>query len=314
MIRSKLSLRRPLAVIGAALLGLGAATLVASPASAHHPEISGSFCRVEATNDYRFSWTVGNSETAWEAKITKVQPGPAGDIKVDAILPKKGQGFLTGSEVRTARSPQTLVKTLKVEAVWDKGRSKVTESRTVQAVSAGKCVTPPTPTPPPTTPAPEPTTPAPTTPAPEPTTPAPTTPVPTPSPTLPPVEPVVTTEETCDELSITVENPKDALPLTFTATPNQGEPQTVTVNAGESKTVTFPAKEGLEVVLSNEELGESEPITWTQPDECAPGGGGGDLPLTGAAAGGIAAGAVLLLGAGVALFVVARRRRVTFTA
>lgn len=46
----------------------------------------------------------------------------------------------------------------------------------------------------------------------------------------------------------------------------------------------------------------------------APGGGGGDeLPVTGAA-GGLAVGAVLLLAAGVVLVRMARRRRVTFTA
>ena len=55
MIRSKLSLRRPLAVLGAAALGLGAATMVASPASAHHPTIYGTYCKIQNTNKYKFS-------------------------------------------------------------------------------------------------------------------------------------------------------------------------------------------------------------------------------------------------------------------
>lgn len=315
MIRSKLSLRRPLAVIGAAVLGLGAATLVVSPASAHHPEISGTFCRIQTSNDYKFSWTVGNSERNYEATIIEVAPGPAGDIKVGGTLPKKGQGVLSGTETRTAAAQRDLNKNLMVKAQWVKPDRTVTESRTVSAQGTGKCKDVPPPTTPPATPTPTPeATPTPTaTPEPQPTTPAPTTPVPTPSATLPPVEPVLTVEETCDELIFTFENPQGGEAFEVTLTPNKGEAQTITVESGETETVKFPAEEGLSVVLSDDEE-ESDPITWTKPEECDSDGGGGGLPVTGAAAGGIAAGALLLLGAGAALFIVARRRRVTFTA
>ena len=57
---------------------------------------------------------------------------------------------------------------------------------------------------------------------------------------------------------------------------------------------------------------ENTPVPSPTPGD--PGGGGGDLPLTGSAATNIAAGAGVLLAVGAALFFMARRRRVTFTA
>ena len=54
--------------------------------------------------------------------------------------------------------------------------------------------------------------------------------------------------------------------------------------------------------------------SYQRPPGCDTGGTGGGLPITGAAAGSIAAGAGLLLGLGAALFVIARRRKVKFTA
>jgi len=113
-------------------------------------------------------------------------------------------------------------------------------------------------------------------------------------------------------VTFTLENPTDET-ISITFTPNQGEPKTLTVESGKTGSVSFPAAEGLVITPSiGDEKGE--PFTYEKPEDCTSGGGGGDLPLTGAAVGGIAAGAVLLVAAGVVLYIVARRRRVTFTA
>lgn len=131
-----------------------------------------------------------------------------------------------------------------------------------------------------------------------------------------PGEPTGTYQSTCDELIFEVNNPADGEIVTTTFTPNMGEPQTLTVEPGQSGTVSFPGEEGLTVTPSGDGLEDPEPIAWTKPEDCAPGSGGGEpgLPLTGAAAGGIAAGAMVLLAVGGGLFVMARRRKLRFTA
>jgi LPXTG-motif cell wall-anchored protein len=134
-----------------------------------------------------------------------------------------------------------------------------------------------------------------------------------------PGEPSGSYLSTCDELIFEVSNPADGETVTITFTPNKGEAKTLTVEPGKTGTVSFPAQEGLKVTPSAEGMDETEPIAWEKPEDCdTPGqGGGGDepeLPLTGAATGGIIAGAAVLLAAGVALFVVARRRKIRFTA
>ncbi|QGN50272.1 LPXTG cell wall anchor domain-containing protein [Micromonospora sp. WMMD558] len=134
-----------------------------------------------------------------------------------------------------------------------------------------------------------------------------------------PGEPAGAYQSTCDELIFEISNPEDGETVTVTFTPNKGEPKTLTVKPGESGTVSFPAEEGLTVTPSAEGLEDTEPIAWEKPADCAPGGGGGDedeptLPLTGAATGGIIAGAAVLLAGGAVLFVLARRRKLRFTA
>ncbi|MEW2374599.1 cell wall anchor protein [Micromonospora sp. NPDC047812] len=127
-------------------------------------------------------------------------------------------------------------------------------------------------------------------------------------------KPTISHATTCEELILKVANPEDGISLTSTFTPSTGEPKTVTFAPGTTKTVTFPAAEGLSVVFTGD-LESAKPIAWTAPKGgCDEGGEGGGLPVTGAAAGGIAAGAVALLALGAVLFVVARRRRVRFTA
>ncbi|MEV4492772.1 hypothetical protein AB0K04_21975 [Micromonospora coxensis] len=126
-------------------------------------------------------------------------------------------------------------------------------------------------------------------------------------------------ESTCDEMIFRITNPEDGATLTSTFTPSKGEAKTLTVEPGRTGTVRFPAGKGFTVTVTGD-LDSGGPLAWEQPEGCEDGGtGGGEpeepgLPVTGAAAGGIAAGALALLAAGAVLFVVARRRRIRFTA
>ena len=66
--------------------------------------------------------------------------------------------------------------------------------------------------------------------------------------------------------------------------------------------------------IGGEPFKESTTIEYEQPEDCDNSGGGGGLPLTGAAAGSIAGGAGAMLAIGAVLFLMARRRKVKFTA
>ncbi len=139
-----------------------------------------------------------------------------------------------------------------------------------------------------------------------------------------PGEPTGSIKMTCDALIFQVENPKDGKTVTVTLAPNKGDAQTLVVKPGETRTATFKAVEGLTVTPRADGLDDTSPIAWEKPAKCtspspsappAGGGAGGPaLPKTGAPAGLIAGGAAALLAAGAVLFVVARRRRVRFTA
>ncbi|PYC75262.1 cell wall anchor protein [Micromonospora arborensis] len=141
----------------------------------------------------------------------------------------------------------------------------------------------------------------------------------TPEDCVKPGEPQAGFESTCDKLVFGFANPEDGKAFEVTLTPNKGEAQKRTVEPGKTVIVEFPASEGLTVTPAAEGLDDTSPIAWEKPADCNAGQGGGDkdepaLPLTGAATGGIIAGAVVLLAAGAGLFVMARRRRVRFTA
>ncbi|MFU8850319.1 cell wall anchor protein [Micromonospora sp. SL1-18] len=128
-----------------------------------------------------------------------------------------------------------------------------------------------------------------------------------------PGEPSGSYLSTCDELIFQIENPKDGETVELTLTPNKGEAQTLVVKPGETKTAKFKAFKGLTVTPTAEGLDDTSPIAWEKPADCDNGQGGG-LPVTGPAAGAIAGGAAVLLAAGAVLFVMARRRRLRFTA
>ncbi|MFD6564945.1 cell wall anchor protein [Micromonospora profundi] len=128
--------------------------------------------------------------------------------------------------------------------------------------------------------------------------------------------PAVTTEADCKTFALTVTNPEGGLPVKATFAYGD-KTETRTVAAGGSEKVTFKAGKAESALVTLPELDLELEAIYTPEGDCGGGGGGGEepgLPVTGAAAGGIAAGAIALLIAGAVLFVIARRRRVTFTA
>ncbi|MFI7605552.1 cell wall anchor protein [Micromonospora sp. NPDC049366] len=128
--------------------------------------------------------------------------------------------------------------------------------------------------------------------------------------------PTVTTEADCKNFTLTASNPEGGLPVKVEFS-YEGKTETRTVAAGKSESVTFKAGKADKALVSLPELELEMEALYTPEGECGGGGGGGEepgLPVTGAAAGGIAAGALALLAIGAVLFVVARRRRVRFTA
>ncbi|MET7818222.1 LPXTG cell wall anchor domain-containing protein [Micromonospora zamorensis] len=324
MIRPKSPFRRIAAIAAGAVIGIGTMTMFAAPASAHHPEPSGTYC-LGSDGQVTVTWKVGNSEnidatiTAVSSTITSAFTG--GDLKVGATLKAKGGKLLTATQTHTFSDTKKPKIELTVEARWERPDRIVIEHRTVAATKSGRCAAQPTPSP--SSPTPTPTTTASPTPTPTTVSPSPSqtpteSPSPTPTATTPPAEPVGTVESTCDKLTFTIENPADGTTVVMTLTPNKGEAKTLTVEPGKTGSVSFDAVEGLTVTPAAEGLDDNEPIAWEKPAECNPGQGGGKdepaLPLTGAATGGIIAGAVVLLAAGAGLFVMARRRRVRFTA
>ncbi|BCB87549.1 cell wall anchor protein [Phytohabitans suffuscus] len=353
MNRKKLSLRRPIAVVGAAVLGLAAGVALSSPASAHHPIVSGTgSCIVDGK--WTATWTVFNSEDDLEGKIVKVEPAAVEGIAEGALLPRSVDGGLTGKQTVDAATDSV---TLKVKVRWKRGGTIHTKwaegtakarkhcgekpDATFQSECDGSVVvtldnTKGTRKAKMTVSAKE---------FEE------TVEVPaggTDSSVVVPAgageitvikgEKVIKTytwenpgdcgvpsdsvTSTCDELVYTLENPEDGREVTVTLTPNEGEPQTITAAPGETKEARFDAFEGLEVVPSVGDV-QGEPFAWEKPEDCATpppppgdgeGGGGPELPVTGVAAGGIAGGALVLLAIGAVLFYMARRRRMTFTA
>ncbi|MEV4709955.1 cell wall anchor protein [Micromonospora sp. NPDC049374] len=126
--------------------------------------------------------------------------------------------------------------------------------------------------------------------------------------------PTVTTDADCETFGLTASNPEGGMPVKVEFTYGD-KTETRTVAPGSSEKVTFPAGEEEAALVVLPELGLELEVVYA-PEGCGGGGGGEEpgLPVTGAAAGGIAAGAIALLALGAVLFVMARRRRIHFTA
>ncbi|SCF32634.1 hypothetical protein GA0074695_5621 [Micromonospora viridifaciens] len=309
---NRLNLRRAMALAAGALIGLAGVATFAGPAQAHHPEPVGTYC-ADKDGKVTVNWSVGNSETDIPGTITKLEstvPGEiTGGLTVGATLPKKGDGPLTGTQNHTFTGDLPELK-LTVQARWERGDQIITEERSVVAQPAGDCA--PAESPSPSAPAtPEPSdSPEPST-SPEPT-PSATSPAATPSAPAEPEEPVFRLEETCDKMTFIVENPAKGIPFTATLTTEKGVTKKLVSEPGKTSSVSFDAYKGLKVTVKYDVVDETETIDYTQPKDC--GGEGGGLPVTGPAAGAIAGGAAVLIAAGAVFFVMARRRRIRFTA
>ncbi|MGN9777820.1 PVV-CTERM domain-containing choice-of-anchor G protein [Micromonospora sp. H33] len=316
------ALRRATAVAAGALLGLTGVAVLATPASAHHSNISGIACETSEEGVYRVQWTVENSEGDLAGTITEVWT-PSDTyvvgIPVGRELPKSTDGKVVGVQY-TAKGAAL---ELKITAEWTRdGRLHRNTATGTAEVDETCTAEPPAQTP---TPSPDVTTPTPTpeVTTPTPTTPAPTTPTPTPTQPEEPGGPLVPEEPnapvfeivfTCDQLVITADNPADGVTATLVLATEKSETKKLELVPGKKTEVVFEAYAGLTVTpsLEGEEADPADAVKWVQPKEC--GGDGGGLPKTGDNTAAIAGGAAALLAVGAGLFVLARRRKLRFTA
>jgi LPXTG-motif cell wall-anchored protein len=347
-------LRRSLAVAGAAFVGLAATVALGSPASAHHPVVTGDYECVDG--GWEVTWTVTNSENDLDGKLIDVVYSPEHDgqvVKTDAVLPTSVQGNLVEKLALPASAEGA---SLYVEVEWYRGYKRIVADDKADLTFEGTCEK---------------------TEEPDATAkfdcdsvvitlshpansgivgsvifnvssktgfsashtleagdPDVTVTVPkeeadglrVTSPSTGLVrefeykdpgncgEPTGEYTVTCDDITFDLKNPKDGVEIELTFTPSTGDAVTRTVAPGASmEPVTFPGSEGLTVTISSE--GQPDEVIKyddEKPENC--GGGGGSLPTTGPKDGLIAGGAGVLLALGAGLFLVARRRRIAFTA
>jgi LPXTG-motif cell wall-anchored protein len=297
--------RRATAIVAGSVLGLAGAVALAGPASAHKSTISGDAACVDATGAWKVTWKLnadGHSGTQY--RLTQLDTDPANTKVGDwAVTPDKNFPFESNKDYFAVQTlgADVAKASVTVMAAWSNG------AKDWQPSSA--TVTPPTnckkdePSTPPSSPS-----------------------SPTPTPTTPenpvsevPGEPEPIVEITCDTMTLGADNPADGIEFKMKFETSKGEVRETVVKPGEKKSETFSATTGFSVkwtisaTIDGETESFTETISYTQPGDCD-GEGDPDLPLTGAAAGGIAggAGALLLVGAG--LYLLARRRKVTFTA
>jgi LPXTG-motif cell wall-anchored protein len=345
----RLFVRRLVIVAVATIAGTaGILAITMTPAWAHHTTVTGDpVCDTE-TGNWIITWKVYNSERDKTARLKEAYWTPTGtpmtNIAVDAFLPKRGQGVLTG--VQTVPGSATTA-SLTVKAKWDNGFRE--NRRTTTVTFNGTCdedrpkphvafssacdgsvtvtlsndadarrsatftVTGPGGFSQTRTVAPG-------------ATPVdvlvPATTAGTISVSIPnsapatyswsdpgncaPVE--VSARSTCTELIVQVENPQGNRPRNVTVT-SGSETETFTLAAGESKEFTFPGGPGVTATVT---VGDkSETITWEDPGTCAPPTTTTPpLPVTGASLTSlIGVGAALVLVGGALLMVLRHRRR-----
>jgi hypothetical protein len=324
----KTRLRRTTSVVAGLLLGMAGVAALAAPASAHSPDIQANKPCLEADGHWTVLWKIGNdypadatvgeisatAKTEGSDATTPVQVhGPA--VEPDAVAKANTAGNWKDSLAATTGITDAKVTsvTLKVILVWPDGYTndgqgdhRTPETLTVDTPTA-KC-TPAGGTPSSSSASATPT----------PTNTKPGLPIPTP----PTGEPNVFTpllEEDCSTITIGADNPADGITWKFVFKTSKGEERSFTLKPGEKKSEKFSATEGfsvkvtISVTVQGQTFSDFTTIDYQKPDNCT-GGEGGGLPVTGAAAGGIAGTAAAVLALGAVLFVLARRRKVKFTA
>jgi hypothetical protein len=328
----KTKLGRTSAVIAGSIIGLAGVAVFASPASAHDPVVTGTPSCVTDAKTWNVDWEIGNdyqTDAKIESiKLTSVGGGASKDL-TDLIKGKDAAGNPIGVNTvvpNNTRSDESnyanVLKAtseiptsyrgvkLEINLVWPDYRkgdeTKVLKPKTCTTPSEEPS-TPPASTPP-------------TTSSPTPSQSTPDTPeVPVPTPSEGP-EPKGIIEFDCTTETIGLQVPKGYPAVTLEFKTTKGETRTDTIQPGETKTEKFSAVKGFSVRVTSKVTvdGQTESdfvdIPWQKPANCDTSGQGGGLPVTGAAAGGIAGGAAVLLVAGGVLFVMARRRKVKFTA
>lgn len=298
--------RRLAAGAVALMIGAAGAVALAAPANAAQPGggddnaarygkevgLAGiAECDLE-TETWTVAWTVTNPSSFVQATILSLTPDEVDGLEVDQVIPKNESAVGTQTFPSGTESAELTVELKWSWKFWHKWTT-VTDDAT-EVVELGEC----SPEEPPEEPE-------------EPEEPPAEEPEPT---------GFVDAEFTCEIFTLTIANDFEE-EVTLTVVPSVGDSVDVTVPAGEtSEPVEFPSSEGLVVDLQAE--GESVlvdgPFEITSEDweelECEAEGEGGELPVTGMSTGLMALGAVLLLAIGGGLFLVARRRRVSFSA
>lgn len=275
--------RRALAVASSALLGLvGGAVILAGPAGAQAASVTGSCAWDADTAEWVVTWTVSSDAPAGvdAYRLVSAEATPPGSA-VDGIAPTAGAGEFPHDArkplVGEQRVPEgTSTASLTVLAEWDNGVQDA-EPRRGELDIPADC-------------------------------------------RLPGL--LSQWGLDCDSVTITILNPTGKA-TTATVVPDSGNPVPVEVAGGASATVEFAPTPGLSVdVLVNGEsiVDPTDPVLVTSRQVDAldcddrDDGGGGGLPATGTSALIVAAGSLALLALGTGLYLIARRRRIRFTA
>jgi LPXTG-motif cell wall-anchored protein len=129
-----------------ALLTLGIVTALATPAFAHHPDLTGEVAC--ATNGQQVvTWTVTNSETVDGSDRTMtldqvaVSSGTVGPIAIDTSFPPQPEAGSTQTSTTVLPGTETGVVTLTVRGDWDKDGPQDVE-QSVSVTLPGTCMEP----------------------------------------------------------------------------------------------------------------------------------------------------------------------------
>jgi hypothetical protein len=228
----KSKLRRTTAVVAGAILGLGGVAFLASPASAHHSEVSGTSECITATGEWKVTWSVDTvvppGVNSWG--LQEVSATPSALEAGSKIAPTGDQTPFSVKEAITSIQmvPGDATKAnLTVKAFWNNGY-KETEAKTGEVKLGGTCV-----------------------------------------PNAP--KPDAHLASDCDGVNVTLANGKDATKdAEFLVKGENGYTKTVVVKAGqEDKTVKVPSKDAgkVTVLVGDKVVAEGK---WDQPEECKP--------------------------------------------